>query len=67
MRRGNDGPHRPENREGAKQPCRSVVGRLLDAFDKDGSGVPAWQHSATPSYSATALRFGLSSTRIDCP
>ncbi len=36
-----------------KQPCGSVVGRLLDTFDKDASGVFALQHSAT--FDCTAM------------
>jgi hypothetical protein len=32
-----------------KQPCRPVVGRLLDATDKDASGVSALQHWALAS------------------
>src|SRR6266852_2795993 len=32
-----------------KRPCGSVVGRLLDTFDKDASGVSALQHSGTAS------------------
>ena len=30
-----------------KQPCGSVVGRLLDTFDEDASGVSVRQHFAT--------------------
>jgi hypothetical protein len=49
MRRGQRGADRFRriiSRALTKQPCWSVVGRLLDTFDKDAGGVSAPQHSA---------------------
>ena len=50
MRWGQRRPIAPENQRQplgvTKRPCWSVVGRLLDTFDKDASGVAAPQHSA---------------------
>ena len=49
MRRGQRGADRFRriiSRTVTEQPCGSVVGRLLDTFDEDASGVSARQHSS---------------------
>ncbi len=53
MRWGQRRPIAPENQRQplgvTKRPCWSVVGRLLDTFDKDASVVSALQHSRNMS------------------
>jgi len=57
IRRGQRRPNAPENQRQplgvTKRQFSSVVGRLLDAFGKDASGVSALQHSRKIVSSAT--------------
>jgi hypothetical protein len=62
----NDGPIAQRisvSREGTEQPCRSVVGRLLDAFDTGTEAAcPPRNNSAT--FRLYRLTFALSSQRL---